>query len=691
MLSEELNRINNSVIRIRNKLNVNTAPIEEVARAVEEYKGETDIYKVSTVEEMNELQAKEGDVCLVHTIDEFYYEGSTQTSNTLVFPETIVLDTAVASSTSMTLRCGSNIQTDRLACQLSASYFRVRDYVTYSYIANYTSADGITYTRSSTYDSYTFNGNISLYTSFNAAFTPFLLMRVTDFQGLFKLSGDSWNYLDIGINNNLEEIFTSQTIYDSTGKHSGTFDRSQHDERYIVVSDTEPENKAPIWFKPSTALTSSSYKIKQMKMTKQNAEDMITPETIFTSGYTPSNTAYGSRGSVVVGDIGYIAVYTRLYIYDFVNKTIRYKTLPTPAATGYSWYIMNEGDYIYGLAESTGFRYCISADTVTTISYPLKQTIAPSAYFGYNGAAYFMESYSTSSTDTSSDVPGCLYKFTPSSTSYTTIQLPNALKYYNAYAPAEGGTSLMFVEDNYAYFFCVHNWEYPTTSTGARSIKLAKYNLDTQTIDDILKISEGEEAFTRFRGRINDQLYTLYSTGDLAYSKEAVLLPKRVHEIYKEDPYIYMTSSSSTQALVRLNKEIVKEALQNKDMDLLLDKKYVNISYEAAMNYIICEGRLLYYNGDYYTFTADSDTSNWKIVKQKYFNMEDPISIRTYYLVIDTSTAKYGVNLYEKEYMHFNDIYFFDATKVVKDASERIISGEIYLYDTAISEYRKIN
>ena len=69
MLSEELNRINNSVIRIRNKLNVNTAPIEEVASAVENYKGESDIYRVSTIEEMDRINAKEGNTCMVHTVD----------------------------------------------------------------------------------------------------------------------------------------------------------------------------------------------------------------------------------------------------------------------------------------------------------------------------------------------------------------------------------------------------------------------------------------------------------------------------------------------------------------------------------------------------------------------------------------------------------------------------------------------
>jgi hypothetical protein len=184
MLSEELNRINNSVIRIRNKLNVNTAPIEEVATAVENYKGESDIYRVNTIEEMDRINAKEGNTCMVHT-QEVSNFSKDMVCDTLYFPEKIVLDSPLTSSLYTELLYGSNYE-EMVRIEISTSSVRFRDYYTYTILASYTSSDATTYTRTTTTESWTAPNVFTPNSYFDEAAIPFMFVKSINFGGLFE-------------------------------------------------------------------------------------------------------------------------------------------------------------------------------------------------------------------------------------------------------------------------------------------------------------------------------------------------------------------------------------------------------------------------------------------------------------------------------------------------------------------------
>lgn len=190
MLSEELNRINNSVIRIRNKLNVNTAPIEDVATAVENYKGESDIYKVATLEQRDALNAKKGDACLVIDGGMRNMTAEDQVSK-VTFPVTVTLPQAVTTSTYSMITAGS-AQGD---ISLSASSFRIMFWSSgVDYNIYYTSTDGITYTGKYDVDGTEkdFKNTIE-FEEFNELFGYFMQIDTTKMEGLFEYGEVTYN------------------------------------------------------------------------------------------------------------------------------------------------------------------------------------------------------------------------------------------------------------------------------------------------------------------------------------------------------------------------------------------------------------------------------------------------------------------------------------------------------------------
>lgn len=225
-LSVKLDRIEKAVDRIRAKVKKPTEAIEEVATAVEEMgagTGEQDIYKVSSIEERDSLNAKENDMCVVHSLDEFYCDG-TKYGHTLIFPETIVVDNAITSSIMFNLKYGS--ANTRITYQVSKTSFTVRDYgnMATPYLARYTSTDGITYTRTTTVEEITYKEDITIYSgTFNAKITPFMKMKDITFDGIFTYSNEVWNYTNINIPTESTKIIPENKVYTNNGIITGTF------------------------------------------------------------------------------------------------------------------------------------------------------------------------------------------------------------------------------------------------------------------------------------------------------------------------------------------------------------------------------------------------------------------------------------------------------------------------------------
>ena len=227
-LSVKLDRIEKAVDRIRVKVKKPTEAIEEVATAVEQISGSIpDIFKVGSIEERDLLNAKENDMCVVYTTKEFNYD-ETQTSNILLFPETIVVENPITANATTYLYYGSTNQ-ERLMFQLSATYYRIRDYKTMQYLAQYTSTDGKTYTKTSGEEQVVYESNFRPYTSFNASLTPFIFMRGVAFDGMFTYKNATWVNTDIGISTDKYQILPNYKVYTNAGIITGNFPELSND------------------------------------------------------------------------------------------------------------------------------------------------------------------------------------------------------------------------------------------------------------------------------------------------------------------------------------------------------------------------------------------------------------------------------------------------------------------------------
>lgn len=240
MLSEELNRINNSVIRIRNKMKVNTAPIEEVAQAVENFVGSVNTYKVKSIEERDLLDAKEEDVCVVHNE---YLEGVTANKEfqKVYIPESVTLDAAVTSS--------STIRDERMYTMitLSPTTFRVRNMSSGTYITM-TSTDGITYTKSSTSDSIELRYPMSIGDDvYRQELNKLILVEAIEFPGIFIYKKGVWSNLNIGVDIIPRDVLINKKAYSNTGMINGERDMSKYRNFNFYIQNTEPTNKKGLW------------------------------------------------------------------------------------------------------------------------------------------------------------------------------------------------------------------------------------------------------------------------------------------------------------------------------------------------------------------------------------------------------------------------------------------------------------
>ena len=164
--------------------------------SIETGSGDIPVKLFETIDEMQaDPDANEGDLALVYR-NESLPMTSSSVFTTVIFPDTVVFDTAITSSGSGYLY--DENQNYETQCQLrySSTYFYIRDYYTYKYIVRYTSTDGITYTLDSGYEtSYTFEQSMHFEGTWNKAYGQFIYCGGQYFEGLFEYKNVVSNHI----------------------------------------------------------------------------------------------------------------------------------------------------------------------------------------------------------------------------------------------------------------------------------------------------------------------------------------------------------------------------------------------------------------------------------------------------------------------------------------------------------------
>lgn len=151
--------------------------------------GSGDIKIFPSVEAMHaDTSSTDGDKAIVYN---YKTEPFAQdlVSSVLYFPDTVVLDEAQSSTSS-----GYLINTDKDSASshsiyLSSTYFYIRDNGGSGYIVRYSSSDGITYTRQSSYsDTYEVPYKLQASSGWKDVFSKFIYARMYSFEGFYKYS-----------------------------------------------------------------------------------------------------------------------------------------------------------------------------------------------------------------------------------------------------------------------------------------------------------------------------------------------------------------------------------------------------------------------------------------------------------------------------------------------------------------------
>lgn len=223
-LSVKLDRIEKAVDRIRVKVQMPNEVIEDVATAVEQISGSIpDIFKVGSIEERDLLNAKENDMCVVYNKEISIYDGSNM-KQTLYFPNVIVSPTPITSnySPSPTLSGASMFRITLQPTKFKISY-RTTTNIT---ACEYTSTDGITYTRISedvehTLPSVPVESEIPA-SQIDPVVYPFIQFISDTLYGVYVYLDGSWYLAKINSNVTADKILKGETVYTDNGVTTGT-------------------------------------------------------------------------------------------------------------------------------------------------------------------------------------------------------------------------------------------------------------------------------------------------------------------------------------------------------------------------------------------------------------------------------------------------------------------------------------
>ena len=249
MNNETLNQVFSNTansIRVKSGTSASITPIN-FANSILNIPSPNGIFKVTSIQERDELTPNEGDICLVHGYS-FNPVNATSSFKTFTWNTNITLDEALPSEDMIMcdFQASSEQEYPRVQFCFESMESRYEIYAsvrienpeepwedpTYKYATiTYTTSDRIHFTLSSATGDLIENNSITLpekvqciyKPSFNDCISKFLSVETADFSGVYSYEDSHWNYLDIGILTEPISIFTGNSAYTSTGIVNGSF------------------------------------------------------------------------------------------------------------------------------------------------------------------------------------------------------------------------------------------------------------------------------------------------------------------------------------------------------------------------------------------------------------------------------------------------------------------------------------
>lgn len=253
-LLDKIEIITSSINTVKEKLGLDiTSSLEEVVEAAGNGGGNEGIYLVASEAEMNAIsEPKEEDIAVV------YVNGPAQTTVTRdipgvwYFPQTIVLPEGEQSAS---VALGANVLTTTAKITLTPTLCTITK-GTSTVVAEYSSEDGITYTRTTEADTYDFGvtkmSPRSGQTLNSSSPLLFFIYTHTFYFMLYQYMNNTWDNMVIGCDPDLSEILTSTTVFTDHGFKKGTRKATDYRTNYIYMQSSEPAEKTGLWITPAS-------------------------------------------------------------------------------------------------------------------------------------------------------------------------------------------------------------------------------------------------------------------------------------------------------------------------------------------------------------------------------------------------------------------------------------------------------
>ena len=227
-LMDKINIVDQKIKEMKAAVNLEeNVPLDELVAKVESGGAtvKSNIYKVASIEERDAItDMVEGDMCVVH-------KGSianmqvTDSVTAITFPATVVLPEAPTDYIFTSLRDAD--RTVDVMIDASSNNCRIMIMLNPDYLdISYESTDGITYTRTDT-NAETIEFGVEVSCAYpeewNDLIGYFLQVGGFEFGGLFEYIEGTWNYANIGISLNTDNLMPGSKAYSNDGVVEGTF------------------------------------------------------------------------------------------------------------------------------------------------------------------------------------------------------------------------------------------------------------------------------------------------------------------------------------------------------------------------------------------------------------------------------------------------------------------------------------
>ena len=356
------------------------------------------IYLVPSVAEMNAISNPQtDDICVVYG-EILTPIQRTPVGTTVKFPSTVTFDTAITSDKSVYLEDMMNMATIRSTLTSTTCVVAISS-MSSSTTVNYTSSDGITYTRTEATETATIpNDNYSQWyaTNYDEEASKFILTSSTAFTGIYQYKNSAWSYLDIGITANADSMYINNSAYTSNGIVTGTVNPAEYKKMKITTglsTSSLPTTIDGVYIKlvPEITYLSNIYQITRNTSFAFTKLDLDSINTTTISGTSDAPTDYRKTDD----NGNYVYFYNKeLYTGNYVQgtKTLRL-TLSDDERFGVGSYTPVEGTHVYivgkknisaSVADTRFIKINLSDLTKTSLTPP----IASNASYPVNGIFY---------------------------------------------------------------------------------------------------------------------------------------------------------------------------------------------------------------------------------------------------------------------------------------------------------------